>query len=231
MHGRRDHLKVSTGVYHQEFIKLDRIALLGRCFHETFGRRLVVDFELPPGTREPSDEVRRSLNADGLGRCITVSFREAQPLGRGRSLSGAVLRRIDSPCRSIDQLSFDPDGSVRPCCGLNNENLGVKIGKMKDHGLRDLVKRMQNDPILQSLAYRPMSTIFDHVQIKQNTVGYAGQCDLCQHALGQLADREELQAALFDRQEFYPFWFSPASVGSRHPAVELDDTPFQSDLD
>jgi pyruvate-formate lyase-activating enzyme len=231
MHGRRDHLKVSTGVYHQEFITLDRVALLGRCFHETFGRRLVVDFELPPGSREPSEEVRRSLNVDGLGRCITVSFREAQPLGRGRSLPGTVLRQIDSPCRSIDQLSFDPDGSVRPCCGLNNENLGVKIGATKDHGLRDLVKRMQNDPILQTLGYRPMSAIFDHVQIKQNAMGYAGQCDLCQHALGQLADKEQLQAALFDRQEFYPFWFSSGSAGHRPLAAEFDDTPFQSDLD
>jgi hypothetical protein len=231
MQGRRDHLKVSTGVYHQEFIKLDRVALLGRCFHGTFGRRLVVDFELPPGTREPSEEVRHSLNADGLDRCITVSFRESQPLGRGRSLSGSVLRRIDSPCRSIDQLTFDPDGSVRPCCGLNNENLGVKIGAMKNHSLRDLVKRMQNDPILQALAYRPMSAIFDRVQVKQNAVGYAGQCDLCQHALGRLTDKEELQAALFDQQEFYPFWFSPASAGHRPAAVEFDDTPFQSDLD
>ena len=76
-----------------------------------------------------------------------------------------------------------------------------------------------------------MSAIFDRVQVKQNAVGYAGQCDLCQHALGKLADREELQAALFDQQEFYPFWFSPASDGHRPLAVEFDDTPFQSDLD
>jgi hypothetical protein len=68
---------------------------------------------------------------------------------------------------------------------------------------------MQNDPVLQFLARNPMSAIFEHVAVKMNEAGYSGQCSLCQHAVGGLADKEDLQARLFGRQEFYPFWFTP----------------------
>jgi hypothetical protein len=137
-----------------------------------------------------------------------LSFRESVPLGRGRDLPGASVRTIDTPCGVINEITFDPDGVVRPCCGLNNENQGVKIGHIKLHRLRDLVKRMQNDPVLQFLARNSMSSIFDHIEVEKNADGYAEECSLCQHALGELADKEELQARLFGQQEFYPFWFS-----------------------
>ena len=48
MRGRRDP-QISTGVYHPEIIDLIEPALTRRCFHEAFGRKLSVDFELPPG--------------------------------------------------------------------------------------------------------------------------------------------------------------------------------------
>jgi hypothetical protein len=147
---------------------------------------------------------------------MSLSFRESVPLGRGRDLQGALLRQIDAPCRSIDEIAFDPDGSARPCCGFNNANQGIRIGRLGAHRLRELVKRMQNDPILQFLANKPMSAIFDHVAVEKNAAGYAGICSLCQHALGGLADKEELQARLFDQQEFYPFWFGLPAAGVRH---------------
>jgi 4Fe-4S single cluster domain/Radical SAM superfamily len=216
MQGPGDFLKVSTGVYHQEFIEFDRVATLARCYHDTFGRRLRVDFELAPGKLELADRVRENVAAADLGGCVSLSIRESIPLGRGRNLQGTILRQIDAPCRSVDEIVFDPDGSARPCCGLNNENQGIKIGQLGTHRLRDLVKRMQNDPILQFLASKPMSAIFDHVAVEKNAAGYAGICSLCQHALGGLADKEMLQAQLFDQQEFYPFWFEMPAADARH---------------
>jgi hypothetical protein len=229
MRGARDHLKLSSGIYHQEFIALERLMSIGRCFFDMFGRRLLVDFELPPGTREPRHEIRQFFDAHD--RYITVLYRAVLPLGRAQALPGSALHRIDAPCRRIDQLSFDPDGSVRPCCGLNSENLGVKIGELRRHGLRDLVKRMQNDPILQFLARQPMSTIFEHVPTKPRVAGYAGLCDLCQHAIGDLSEREQLQTALTERQEFYPFWFAPPPAAASHGVIDCEELILQSELD
>ena len=141
---------------------------------------------------------------------MDLTFRNVSPLGRGKDLEGMAFHPIDTPCRSIDQIVFDPDGSARPCCGFNNENNGVVIGQLRTHGLRELVKRMQNDPVLQFLARNPLSAIFEHVAKSKSADGYSGDCHLCQEALGDLTNKEPLQAALFDSQQFYPFWFTLA---------------------
>jgi MoaA/NifB/PqqE/SkfB family radical SAM enzyme len=206
----RDHLQVSAGVYHQEFIELERVCLLANVHYRMFGRRLRVDFELTQGGRRQADEaaVRQTVAAAGAEHCISLHFRTLDAVGRAKDLADATLGPIESPCRAIDQIAFDPDGAVRPCCGLNNRNNGIKIGELQHHRLRDLVKRMQNDPVLQFLARNPMSAIFAHVDVEKKAAGYAGKCSLCQHALGHLTDKEKLQAQLFAQQEFYPFWFT-----------------------
>jgi pyruvate-formate lyase-activating enzyme len=216
MQGSGDFIKVSTGAYHQEFVGFDRVGLLAQRYHRMFARKLVVDYELAPGEKGQSADIRMRLAAEGLDRFIAISFRETQPLGRARNLHGSKLTPVDVPCGMIEEIVFDPDGTARPCCGFNNENRGVAIGAAGVHLLRDLVKRMQNDPVLQFLAKNPMSAIFQHVDVERNAVGYAGPCSLCQHALGSMADKEPLQALLFDTQEFFPFWFSqPGNVGGR----------------
>lgn len=184
----RDHLKVSAGVYHQAFIAFDRVLTLARAYYEICRRPLLLDFEMAAGQPAMAEEIRRTIAAAGLTECIVPAFRHVQPLGRGRALQVHALGPIDGPCRVIDQIVFDPDGSVRPCCGFNSENDGVKIGRMGRHSLRQLVKRMQNDPLLQCLATHAMRAIFPLVGKVQNRAGYAGACDLCQHALGDLSD-------------------------------------------
>jgi hypothetical protein len=213
-----DHLQVSAGIYHQEFLSFDRVCVLASSFHRMFGRRIRLSFELPVGGRREAeeDQVRRQLTAAGVAHCVSLSFRSIDRVGRGRTLVGAPLRQIDVPCRVIEQIVIDPDGAVRPCCGFNNENHGIKIGQFKQHRLRDLVKRMQNDPVLQFLARNPMSAIFDHVSGVPNPAGYAGLCSLCRHALGALVDKEALQARLFEQQEFYPFWFARQRTAAGH---------------
>jgi len=212
----RDRLQVGAGTYHQEFIEFDRICVLAKSYHRMFGRPLSASFELAPdGNRTATErEIRSRLAAAGATYCIRLRFRTITAVGRARGLAHAELNPFDSPCPSINQIVFDPDGSARPCCGQNNENHGVKIGSLKLHQLRDLVKRMQNDPILQFLARNPISSIFEHVEVERNAGGYAGYCSLCLHALGDVVDKEKLQARLFDRQEFYPFWFTtPPKAG------------------
>ncbi len=62
-----------------------------------------------------------------------------------------------------------------------------------------------------------MRAIFDHVRVPKSAAGYSGTCHLCQHALGRLTRKEELQAALFDKQAYYPFWFALAGVAQNVP--------------
>lgn len=211
MLGPEDHIKVSTGVYHQEFVEFERVLTLARAYYASFGRRLRVDCERAPGGgADFTEQIRQLVHDSGLDEQMDLTFRNVSPLGRGKDLEGMAFHPIDTPCRSIDQIVFDPDGSARPCCGFNNENNGVVIGQLRTHGLRELVKRMQNDPVLQFLARNPLSAIFEHVAKSKSADGYSGDCHLCQEALGDLTNKEPLQAALFDSQQFYPFWFTLA---------------------
>jgi hypothetical protein len=208
MRGPRDYIKVSTGIYHEEFIAFERVLTLVRTYFEMFGRRPHVDIELAPDNSGRAAEIQDQIAALQMHDSMKISFRGIAPVGRGRDLAPPP-REIDSPCYVIDQIAFDPDGRARPCCGMNAENDGVSIGRLGHESLRELIKRMQNDPLLQFLAANPMSAIFEHVDVPRNLLGYAGKCALCQDALGHLRDKEALQARLFERQSFYPFWFTP----------------------
>ncbi len=203
-----DHIKVSAGVYHQEFIAFDRILTLARNYYARFHQRLRVDFELPPQPGDLAGDIRNRIDAAGLTNEVKLHFRCVAPLGRGKDIGGIATQAINTPCNAIDQIVFDPDGSVRPCCGLNNENEGIVIGRAGQHRLKNLVKSMQNDPVLQFLAREPLSNIFDHLAKTKRDDGYSGQCHLCQDALGDLRNKDPLQAALFGQQNFYPFWFT-----------------------
>jgi hypothetical protein len=210
MRSHRDHLKVSGGIYHQEFIAFERILIAARNYYSRFGQRLLVDFELPPQAGDLEDEVRSRVSAAGLGEQIKLFFRAVGALGRGKDIEEIPKDLLDPlPCRVINQIAFDPDGSVRPCCGVNNEHHGIIIGKAgQEHRLRNLAKRMQNDPILQLIGTKSMNEIFTYLPAATKKNGYGGRCDMCMDALGGLTDKEPLQAALFEQQKFYPFWFS-----------------------
>jgi hypothetical protein len=229
MRGPGDYLKVSGGSYHREFLPFDRVMIAAGRYHAMFARPLKVDYEVAPEDHEATKRVRDQVLSAGLSDRIELLFRRVRPLGRGRELQGFSLGQIDQPCTNINQIVFDPDGSARPCCGLNNANSGIVVGSLHADGLRDLVKRMQNDPVLQFLNRNPMDAIFRYLDRPQNPEGYSGVCDLCQDALGQLADKEALQARLFSRQNYYPFWFTverSSASGPREP-----DKPTSLDLD
>lgn len=167
MEGRHDRLKVSAGVYHQEFVAFDRIVTLARHYYAMFRRPLPVDFELAPDAVKARQSVQDRVGEAGLSAQIRLIFRQIAPLGRGKDLKGLAKAPIDTACKTINQIVFDPDATARPCCGLNNENQGVVVGSLMDHSLMDLVKRMQNDPICNSWT-RIRCGRFSHTRANRN---------------------------------------------------------------
>lgn len=214
MTAAQDQIKASTGSYHLEFVPFDRIVTLARRYHARFRRRLIVDCELASGDSQLRADILRQVRDARIEDLIRLRFRSIESVGRGATLEQQPQSVIDEPCDEIKQIVFDPDGSVRPCCGLNSENKGVVVGRLHDHGLRALVKRMQNDPLLQFIASEPMDSLFDHVPREAGLRRFSGKCHLCQHAVGAMADKEALQARLFERQRFYPFWFALSSAAA-----------------
>jgi hypothetical protein len=212
MQGPGDYLKLSSGVYHQEFIAFERMLIAARTYHEMFGRRMKLDVELPAGEAEPSRVYARRIAEEGLGKMVDVSFRPIAPLGRAAGLASIDATAIDAPCHDIDQIVFDADGLARPCCGLNSDNHGVVIGALGDQDLGVLVKSMQNDPVLQFIAHNPLTTIREHMEEASDQRPPAGYCAACQATIGELRDKAPLQARLFDQQKFYPFWFARAAT-------------------
>jgi organic radical activating enzyme len=100
MQGPDDHLKVSSGVYHQEFVAFDRVLTLAQLYYAMFGKSLRVDFELAPGRGlEASEQVQRQVTDAGLAERIHFTFRHVAPLGRGKELAGSA--RVPSTVPAI----------------------------------------------------------------------------------------------------------------------------------
>lgn len=198
-----DNIKASAGIYHQEKVPLGRVLILIEAYFALFERPLNVDFEAQHANEE--ENFKQLLRAKGLFNKANVGFRGILPFGRGESLLCVPdLTALDTHCTNINQIVFDPDGKVRPCCGLNVGNQGIVIGTNDD--LQSLVKSVQNNPILQFLARNPIKAIFPFTG---NTAGiYCALCDACQDALGTVQDTEVLKLKLATLQEFFPFSFT-----------------------
>jgi len=204
-----DLLKVSAGSFHRQFLGDDLVARIGEAHFGIFRRPIEADIEIDPAGDDRAKPVSYWTAASATH--ATVVMREVSSVGRGRDVAGEGGDGGRTPCRLIDQLAIEPDGACRPCCGLNAQNQGVRIGDAVHQPLRELVKRMQNDPLLQVLATKPMREVFGMVG---KAVPVAGRmCELCQSAVGDLTDREPLLATLQDRQRYYPFWFTDPSGG------------------
>jgi Radical SAM superfamily/4Fe-4S single cluster domain len=209
MQGGGDRIKVSAGVYHAEFIAFDRILVLARNYFARFGQRVIIDFEVEPRRESLSaDEIRSRIDMAGLAEQVVLRFRHLDAVGRAADLGNIAHSPTHLPCRNMTEIMINPDETAMPCAGFNHQNKGILIGSSHSHCLKDLIKRTQNDPILQSMATKPWDNILSLAAKEKKRGGYTGKCALCQHAIGDLTDREPLQAALFTQQNFYPFWFT-----------------------
>jgi hypothetical protein len=209
MQGRQDKVKISGGVYHQEFIQFDRVLTAARKYYERFGKGVTLDFELPPqGGSAVANEVRKRISAAGLSEAVELKLRQVLPHGRGERIASSDVAPGEGLCLNMDGIMINPDETAQPCAAMNHKNNGIVMGRSDQHDLKTLVKRMQNDPILQFLTTKPMDQIYPYVAKEKRRDGCADICVLCKDALGEITDREPVQAALFAQQKFYPFWFT-----------------------
>ncbi len=213
----QDHIKVSAGVYHQEFLAFDVIITLIRVYHEVFGKKIIVDYEALDNWREVQNEIRDKLRAAGVGALVDIHFRQITPVGRGAQFDPQLEHQPLSSfpsCGFIDEIVFDPDGSVRPCCGMNFDNHGIAVGTIDGDGLKTLLMRTENNPILQFIARHPIGDIFAYLDKPPTKTGYANICNVCHDAVGGLKENEALKRKLAPLQEHFPFWWEAAVLGA-----------------
>ncbi len=211
-----DHIKVSAGVYHQEFLQFDTVINLIRAYRGVFGQNISVDYEALEDRPEVQQEIRQMLDQKGISNQVDIIFRGIAPIGRAAQFDPSLRHQPAGKfgaCGSIDEIVFDLDGSARPCCGMNFENDGIAIGDIASDGLPTLLGRLQNNAILQFIARNPMGRLFDHIEAEPRAEGYANICNLCEHALGDLKENQDLKRSLSARQDFFPFWLTPESMG------------------
>ncbi len=206
---KKDVVKVSAGIYHQEFIPFRTVMNLAEIYHDFFHEPVQIDYELHDTSPGAKSRVISEIKERGLQEKVRLFFREVEPAGRGvRLLEKCKLKNPGEPCTGINQVVFDPGGTAKPCCGMNDKIPGIHIGDINKHSLQTLVKNMQNDPVLQFIAKNPVKDMFKYLEKDPRQEGYPGLCSLCRHALGDLEDKEPLKQELFFTQEYYPFWFS-----------------------
>jgi hypothetical protein len=97
-------------------------------------------------------------------------------------------------------------------------------------------------PMVGLMSRQPAAAFADLAALKRQACGADAAApskatirafrDLCQHALGSLSDKADLQAALTHQQEFYPFWFSPPPAPNPNSVIDSEELPiYQTDLD
>lgn len=215
-------LKVSNGVFHQEYIKIDGPLNIAKAYYDLFEVPLHFDYEIfPPSERQ---NLIAALDAklkefDIPDHTITIQIRRSLAIGRGEKYNLSNFHKADHferPCLgAVNKLIVEPNKnmSVFPCCGQNYGNKGLAIGNAKNHSLKDLMKLSQNDSIIQYLIQNPITDLFRYLPQKLNEE-YSAICNVCFHALSTLDDREPLLASLFDYQRYYPYWFQWKDNGS-----------------
>ena len=211
-----DHIKVSAGVFHQEFLPFETVINLIRVYREVFGKNVLVDYEILENRAEAQADIERELRDKGVADLVEIQFRRITPIGRAAQFD-PVLRHLPAEqfgnCGVIDEIVFDPDGSVLPCCGMNFGNQGIVIGNIEDDDLRSLFRRLENNPILQYIAEKPIRDLFDYRGTTAAPKGYADLCSLCHHALGDLKENQDLKRELSEDQDFSPVWFEAERLG------------------
>lgn len=208
-----DYIKASAGIYHQPFIDLEPILELALRIKQRFNRPLHIDYEV--AELRQKEEIQHRFAADRLESAVKLSVRVTAPVGRGKSLSldnGFENEDITATsCQAINQIVFDPDNAIRPCCGLNNENLGIQVANLARHDLATALRRLQNDGLMQAIANQTMAQVAN--QLGLSVAGLDGNlCKACHTVVGNLSNRENALNRLFPSQRFYPFDFRDARL-------------------
>ena len=213
-----DHIKVSTGIYHQEFLKFETCIHLIREYHALFKKPIIVDYEVLGDASKAETEIRKMLGQHQIDQKVVLVTRSIAPIGRAVEISDQIESSTTAnqygACDEIFEIAVEPDGSVRPCCGLNNDNEGVIIGSVIDSDLRTCAMAMQNDPVLQFIASNPIQNIFDYLDAKPKQNLHTHICNACTDAIGTHRNDEDLKRKLSAQQQFFPIWFTREAMES-----------------
>lgn len=190
-----DFIKASAGIFHQKFMELEVILKLAQAFKQRFNRPLCVDYEIQEEAPPP----------DVLLESARLIIRRPSSLGRNIGLP-PVNPDITLTCRTKSQIVFDPDGSIRPCCGLNYKNQGLKVAEMARHDLAHTLKRIKNDAIFQAILKKTMPELAK--TLEHPIPGRMKPCEACHSVFGSMADREPALHHFFSEQRYYPFEFN-----------------------
>lgn len=191
-------LVVSTDVYHQEFVPIERVRRCVRIGREVFGPD-AVKIRWPEELDEPSGPPGRDQErADAFRRAYRrhrerLTGRAAFALGpvlphqAVESLAGLRCKRAILKSRHVH---IDPYGNVFPgvCTGIV---LGNASQEPVDEIWRRLDQSWQDNPILDALVrggpFALMQTAVE-AGYKPLADGYAGKCHLCTHVRQWLFD-------------------------------------------
>jgi hypothetical protein len=213
-----DAIKVSAGVFHQEFLPFETVINLIRVYWDVFGKPVQVDYEVLEDRPAAQADIERELHDKGIADLVEIQFRRITPIGRAAQFDPVLRHRpadFFGNCQVIDEIVFDPDGSVLPCCGMNFGNQGIVIGDIGADGLPALFRRLENNPILQYIAEKPIRDLLERRGLEAAPKGYADLCSLCHHALGNLKNNQDLKRDLSHQQDFFPVWFEADRLVSR----------------
>jgi hypothetical protein len=211
-----DFIKVSAGVFHQEFLPFETVINLIRVYWDVFGKPVQVDYEVLEDRPGAQAEIEKKLRGKGLADLVEIQFRRITPIGRAAQFDPVLRHRpadFFGNCQVIDEIVFDPDGSVLPCCGMNFGNQGIVIGDIGSDGLPALFRRLENNPILQYIAEKPIRDLLGRRGLEAAPKGYADLCSLCHHALGNLKENQDLKRELSLQQDFFAVWFEAERLG------------------
>ena len=208
-------MKVSNGVFHQEFVKIDGPLNIAKAHYDIFKLPIQFDYEIFPKEDQKKliDILDKKMKEHGLDDHM-ISVRNRRVLAIGRALDHNIknpqkFENVALPClNSINKLIIEPDNQMTtyPCCGQNYQSKGLAIGYAKKHNLKDLVKLFQNDSVSQFIVRESIDKLFDYVPGELEKE-YSSKCNICFHALSKIEDKEPLLAKLFNNQRYYPYWF------------------------
>ncbi len=205
-----DFIKLSSGVYHQEFIDFKVVINLARIYFEKFHRPLIIDYEFPNDSPDIKKFLIGRLKHHNLAENVKIEYRLVEGVGRGKQVctDEALIKNVEEkPCRNINQISVEPDGTAKPCCGLNAFIKGINIGNINKDSLKTIIKNMQNSPILQFMSKKSFAKISNSCGKTLKPEGYRGICELCEHLLGDIGNNASIIDKLPYRQQYFPFWF------------------------
>jgi organic radical activating enzyme len=216
----KDRIKISGGVYHQEYITQNTIFNAVDAYHNIFKKNIDLDFESHHEGDGVKNQFIKALTAKNLDEKVNFRYRNISPIGRAaKNISKAEFKQKNNnsrPCKGINQIVFDPCGKATPCCGLTINNPGVTIGHINE-SLGEITARIRNDSILQYIQKKPLIEMFTLRNIPP-PLDNTSDCYLCERAFSGQLNREELQLKLLKHQDFYPFSIEEI-VSEIHPAT------------